>query len=63
MNPDQRSQWILDIEFDLNRIKNRLAVLEDHFEHDGQIARIAEALHRLAVEVEPLKSRSVGDVE
>lgn len=61
MNPNQRSQWLLDIEFDLSQIKNRLNTLEDHFEHDGRIAAIALALHQLAQEIEALKARQVGD--
>ena len=57
------SQLLLDIEHDLSRIKNRLNALEDHFENDGIIAQIAETLHKLAVELEQLKDRQVGDAE
>ena len=58
-----RSQLLLDIEHDLNRISQRLHTLEDHFEHDGVITRIAETLHQLATEVEQIKARVVdGDV-
>ena len=57
----ERSQLILDIEHDLNRISQRLNTLEDHFENDGIIARMAEALHKLAVEIEQIKARQVGD--
>ena len=56
-----RSQLLLDIEHDLSRIKDRLGKLEDHFEDDGIIARIAEAMHQIAVELEQIKSRQVGD--
>ena len=58
-----RSQLLLDIEHDLNRISKRLNALEDQFENDGIIVRIAETLHRLAVEMEQIKARQVGDDE
>ena len=58
-----RSEMLLDIEHDLSRIKNRLNKLEDHFEDDGIIARLAETLHKLAVELEQIKARQVGDAE
>ncbi len=57
-----RSQLLLDIEHDLSRIKNRLNAIEDHFEDDGIITRIAETLRQLATEVEQIKARVVdGD--
>ena len=59
----ERGRMILDIEHDLNRISQRLNTLEDHFENDGIIARMAEALHKLAVEIEQIKARQVGDAQ
>ena len=56
-----RSQLLLDIEHDLNRISQRLNTLEDHFEDNGIIARIAETLNTLAVELEQIKARVVDD--
>ena len=58
-----RSQWILDIEHDLRLISERLNVLEDHFEDDGVIAQLAEVLHKIAAEMEQIKTRRVGDAE
>ena len=58
-----RSQWILDIERDLRLISERLHTLEDHFEDEGIIARLAETLHTLATELEQLKARQVGDAD
>lgn len=63
MSDPQRSQRLLDIDYDLSRIKNRLNAIEDHFEDDGIIARLAETLHKLAVELEQIKARQVGDAE
>lgn len=56
-----RSQLLLDIEHDLNRISKRLHALEDHFENDGIIMQIADAIHQLTVEIESMKARQVGD--
>lgn len=58
-NERHRSQILLDIEHDLNRIKNRLNALEDHFEQDGMVSQIAQAIHQLAVKIEQLSQ--VGD--
>lgn len=57
----ERSRWILDIEHDLRIISERLHALENHFEDDGLIARLTEALHQIAVEVEQIKARQAGD--
>lgn len=54
---DNRSQLILDIEHDLNVIKNRLNAIEDHFEDDGLIARLAETAHLLAIKLEALEAK------
>ena len=59
----ERSQRMLDIEHDLGLISERLHALEDHFEHDGIIVQLAEAIHRVAVELEQIKARQVGDAE
>ncbi len=57
-----RSQRMLDFERDLRLISERLHKLEDHFEDDGSIARLAEDIHRLAMRLEALeKTRQVGD--
>ena len=53
----KRSQLLLDIEHDLSMIKNRLNALEDHFEDDGVITRIAETLRALVSEVEQIGAR------
>ena len=57
----RRSQWILDIERDLRLITTRLHTIEDHFEDDGVITQLTEAVHQLAVQVEALHARQVGD--
>ncbi len=53
----QRSQMLLEIVHDLSIIQNRLTVLEDQFEDDGLVARIAEAAHMLAVKLEALETK------
>lgn len=55
------SQLLLDIEHDLSLIKDRLNKIEDQFEDDGLIVQIAEALHKIAVEVEQLKAQKEMD--
>ena len=60
---NQRSRLLLDIEHDLSLIKNRLNQIEDQFEEDGIIARMAETLHKLAVELEQFKSQQADDAE
>lgn len=56
--PNQRTQLLLDIEHDLSRIKDRLGLLEDHFEDDGLIAQLAEVVHVLATKVEALEDQA-----
>ena len=48
-----RSQWILDIEYDLSMIKDRLGKVEDAV--DADLAQLARAVHLLAVKVEALE--------
>ena len=60
---NNRSQLLLDIEHDMSLIKDRLSRIEDHFEDGGIIERLAETLHKLAVEVEQLKDRRDGHAE
>ena len=57
----ERSRWILDIERDLRLIADRLHALEDHFEDDGVIAQLAATVHQIALDLETLKARQVGD--
>lgn len=57
----QPSQWILDIEHDLRIISQRLHMLENHFEDDGLIAQLTEAVHQLTVKIEALEARSDGE--
>ena len=59
----ERSQRMLQIEHDLGLISERIHALEDHFEHDGIIVQLAEALHKIAVELEQIKSQQVGNAE
>ena len=58
---NQRSRLLLDIEHDLSLIKNRLNKLEDHFDDDGVIGLIAESLHKVAVELERIKTQRSHD--
>ncbi len=57
----ERSRWILDIERDLRLITDRLHALEDYFEDDGLIARLAATVHQLALDLETLKARRAGE--
>mgnify|MGYP001563902556 CR=1 FL=1 len=59
----ERSHWILDIEHDLRLISERLHALEDHFDDDVALERIAAKLAALVTEVEAIKSRRDGNAE
>ena len=52
-----RSQWILDIERDLRLISKRLHAIEDHYDDDVALEKIATALAALVLEVEAIKLR------
>lgn len=53
----QRSAMMLDIIRDLRNVQERLGVLEDHFEDDGLIMRLAETAHLLAVKLEAIEQK------
>ena len=60
----KHSRLLSDIEHDLNRIAVRLHALEDHFEDDGIIARLAKLVHQLTEKIEALEqARQVGDAD
>ena len=54
---------LLDIEHDLSLIKDRLGKLEDQFEDDGLIARLAESAHVLAIKLEALEAKINASAE
>ncbi len=59
----ERSHWILDIEYDLRLISERLHALEDHFDDDVALERIEAALALLVIEVNAIKSRRGDNAE
>lgn len=58
-----RGERLRELQLDVDRLSNRIHQLEDAFLDDGTIGQLVEAMHQLAVEIEALKVRQVGDGE
>lgn len=58
-----RIKQILDIQADLDRVSDRVHALQDEFLDGGQIGQIANSLAAMALEVEALKARQLGNGE
>lgn len=56
-----RGARLRELEHDMNLLAKRIHQLEDEFLDSGQVGQLAEAMHRLAVEIGLLKARMVGD--